>query len=168
MSSNIPDRTLGGDNDMAYATQPYVDVLSPEDPLRAKAIEAGELAKTLAAQVVAAASDEWLANIEPEARDYYNIHNQAEKALLLSIAISVMRLAAPAPVATGAGGEDNEFTSESGLGWFESESIPGEMARPRRSSTRAQSKDRTGKGAHKRGAKRTAAGKGGRGKTKGK
>jgi len=170
MSSTIPDRTLGGDNDMAHAAQPHVDVLSPEDPLRAKAIEAGEKAKALAAQVAAASGDAWLANIEPEARDYYNAHNQAEKALLLSIAISVMRLAS-SPVATVASRDDetdDEFTG--GSGWLEVEPVRGAVARPRRSSARVKGKDHSSKGSDKRvgtGAKARAR-KGGRGKAKGK
>jgi len=91
----IPDRTLGGDNDEAYVREPQ----SPEDPLRAKAVEAAQLANTLASQVAFAEGSEWLNNIEPEAKAYYEAHQNAEKALLLSIAISVRGLSAG--VATG-------------------------------------------------------------------
>ena len=81
------------------ADEPFVEPQSPEDPLRAQAVEAAQLARTLAEKVQYAEGSEWLNNIEPEAKAYFDASQQAEKALLLSIAISVMRLAGGMPAA---------------------------------------------------------------------
>jgi hypothetical protein len=140
--------------------EPMVNVLSPEDPVRAQAIEAGERAKALAAQVSSMESTEWVQSIEPVAQDYYNATKQAEKALLLSIAISTMRLSQPAPVARG---EAQDVTDAGGFrGWPEEEPVRGTVAKR---STRGKSADNTyspSKSARTRAGKRYGSGSVGR------
>ena len=74
-----------------------VNVESPEDRERALAIERAEVARTIQAQVQANEAAQWTQHIEPDARHYYETNQRAEIALLLSIAISLMRTAGGKP-----------------------------------------------------------------------
>jgi hypothetical protein len=100
---------------MSGAEDPMVNVFSPEDPMRARAIAASEKARALAAQLAHAEGHQWLNNIEPDARAYFEASQQAEKALLLSIAISVMRIAGSAPPEAEAEDSASPWTEESGV-----------------------------------------------------
>ncbi len=118
------DKVLGGDNDEAFQDEPIINVFSPEDPMRARAIAASEKARALAAQLAHAEGHQWLNNIEPDARAYFEASQQAEKALLLSIAISVMRIAGGVPVARAEDLSDEEY---GGRAWSEESGVSGQV-----------------------------------------
>ena len=76
------------------------NVVSPEQAAardaRAKALRDAEVAQYLS-------GSDWLNNIEPEAKAYYEFSQRAEQALMLSLAISLMRMAGPLVGATARG-----------------------------------------------------------------
>ena len=115
-NEKVPDRTLGGDNDEAHRAT--FDPSVEPDQAEVDARRSRETAERLADVKEGEVSDVLLARIEPEGRELYAINQSLEKALLLSIAISLCTAAAVPVAETGT--SDVDGATDDGI-WRDSE-----------------------------------------------